>query len=621
MSTPLPVIVGLGGINAAGRISFDHAYRRMVIDALPEAAQQSTLRSLGALMGIDDAQAQRAHILDHTLIRRVEAWDTESVLWQSRFAAQGTNGDHLRFTTSKRQLPTRLPSGWQVEAGDGDTVTVTVSGDAEFLLADARPAKVTSAGQIPSGFDPGALYQSRNHPRALQLTVFAASDALRSTGFSLDALKAQIAPDQFAVYASSAMGQLDNEGYGGLFRNSLMGRRPTAKNVPLGLAEMPADFVNAYVLGGTGGAAGIVGACASFLYNLKQGMEDIRSGSKRLVLVGNAEAPVIPEVMEGYRTMGALAEDEALAALDGTDTVDNRRACRPFSDNCGFTVAEASVFAVLMDDALALELGARVLGSVADVFVNADGFKKSIPGPGIGNYLTVAKAMASARDLLGDKALKAHTHIQAHGTGTPQNRVTESHILNSLAATFGIERWPVAAIKAYVGHSMAPAAGDQLSAVVGLWRDGILPGIATIDHIADDVSHDHLLLPLQHQSFDATTQQAAFINSKGFGGNNATGLILAPEQTRHMLRKRWGERAMTDYAHRHEAIDAAAQAYDAAMCEQTLESIYQFGEGVLEGEDLTIEADSVRVPGYALPVTLESLSLYRDMHDAEDPSA
>ena len=56
--------------------------------------------------------------------------------------------------------------------------------------------------------------------------------------------------------------------------------------------------------------------------------------------------------------MGALAEDEALMALDGrTDHPDYRRACRPFSDNCGFTVAEGAVYAVLMDDELAVQLG------------------------------------------------------------------------------------------------------------------------------------------------------------------------------------------------------------------------------------------------------------------------
>ena len=71
--------------------------------------------------------------------------------------------------------------------------------------------------------------------------------------------------------------------------------------------------------------------------------------------------------------MGALAEDEELMKLDNSDQCDNRRACRPFSSNAGFTVAEASVWIVLMDDELAMQHGAQVMGSVGDVFVNADG--------------------------------------------------------------------------------------------------------------------------------------------------------------------------------------------------------------------------------------------------------
>ena len=151
-----------------------------------------------------------------------------------------------------------------------------------------------------------------------------------------------------------------------------------------------------------------------------------------------------------------------------------------------------------MDDELALELGAEIYGSVPDVFVNADGFKKSIPSPGIGNYVTMAKAMATARSLIGDGGLRERSYIHAHGTGTPQNRVTESEIMNELAKTFGITNWPVAAVKAYLGHTLAPASGDQLTSALGTWKYGFIPGIATIDHIADDVHASHLTIGSGH---------------------------------------------------------------------------------------------------------------------------
>lgn len=62
-----------------------------------------------------------------------------------------------------------------------------------------------------------------------------------------------------------------------------------------------------------------------------------------------------------------------------------------------------------MDDALALELGADIHGSVPDVFINADGFKKSISAPGPGNYLTMAKAVAAAAQIVGEKSVRQHS--------------------------------------------------------------------------------------------------------------------------------------------------------------------------------------------------------------------
>ena len=612
----LPVIVGFGGINPAGRVSFHHAYRRMVVDALGAADQQATYASLAGLMGLGtpDAAETRSYIDRHTLIRRIELWDPDQILVHSAVRLTPEEGaSPLRFLLNKRQLPEHIPEHWQVESADEKVARVTIHGELEALFPDMRSSRVTSAGQLPTGFNPGERYPSRNHPRGLQLTVFGASDALRSTGIDIDTLKNAVHPDEFAVYSGSAMGQLDNDGYGGMFQNPLLGRRPTAKNVPLGLNEMPGDFINAYVLGSVGGAAGIIGACATFLYNVRHGIEDIMAGRKRIVVVGNAEAPIVPEVIEGYRMMGALAEDEQLMALDGSTTADNRRACRPFSSNAGFTVAESAVYTVIMDDELAIELGARVLGSVAGVFVNADGYKKSIPGPGIGNYLTVGKALGLARAMLGEEGVRHRTHMQAHGTGTPQNRVTESHILNEMAKLHGIERWPVAAIKAYVGHSMAPAGGDQLAAVLGTWAHGWLPGITTIDHIAEDVHHSHLNLPLKHLELDTGEQQAALINSKGFGGNNATGLFLSPSVTEAMLTRRFGAKRMQAYRRRNEAVARVAADYDRRADSGEIPPIYQFGEGVLDADDLSISLEEIRMPGFGKPVKLNLTNPWPDM--------
>ena len=196
----------------------------------------------------------------------------------------------------------------------------------------------------------------------------------------------------------------------------------------------------------------------------------------------------------------------------------------------------------------AMEMGANIYGSVADVFINADGFKKSIPGPGIGNYITVGKAMGTIKSMLGDQALQQNTYMQAHGTGTPQNRVTESHIFNELAKVYGLSKWPITAIKAYIGHSLACASGDQIASSLGVWQDGIIPGINTTPSLAEDVHSSHLNFLLEHTEIDPTTMAATLINSKGFGGNNATAAILSPTVTKSMLQKRFLLMKLLKYA-------------------------------------------------------------------------
>lgn len=612
----LPVIVGIGGANTAGRVSFHHAFRRIVIDAIGAADADDTYASLAALMRLNDDPADpstREYIRDNTLIRRISRFDPTDIVRHRQATISAAERHGIRFVVAKRHLPENVPPGWYVEPLDERRVTVHVKEDTSVLFPERTTSRVTSAGQLPTGFEPGRLYPSRSHPRGLELAIFGASDAVQSVGIDWSELRARVRPDAFAVYAGSAMGQLDDHSNAGLMQLPLKGKRVTSKHVAFGLPDMSADFVSAYTIGNVGAISGIIGACATFLYNLGRAVDDIRAGKLRVALVGGAEAPIVPEIVEGYRVMGALAEDEALMALDGSDTVDNRRACRPFGNNCGFTVAEGAVYAVVCDDALALELGANIHCAAPAIHVNGDGFKKSISSPGVGNYLTMAKTMSMARAILGDDSLRRRTFVHAHGTGTPQNRVTESRILDELAGVFGIEHWPVAAVKSVLGHSMAPASGDQLACALGTWAYDCVPGITTIDAIADDVSHEHLRLETGHFELPGKDVDAVFINSKGFGGNNATGLFLAPDVTHRMLARKHGGRAMAAYNDRNAAVRERALAYDAAMTRGDTRVLYGYGEGVIDGDDLDLSDTELRVPGYARPIPLDTENPFPDM--------
>lgn len=629
----LPVIVGFGGFNAAGRSSGHHAYRRLVIESLPEESRQETLAGLAVMMGLvshvdgayrdsadqvlglaDIAARYGEQVLDGTLIRRIDKafFDVDAAHWQ-KSAALGSGESALVFELRKRDLPEPPPAEWVIEDLDGDKVRVTAA-SLEVKFDSYRDIPVKSAGQLPRGFNPGSLYNSHYHPRALQLAVIGASDAIQSMGLKWQEIMAVVQPDQVAVYASNVMSQMDENGFGGLLQSRLKGGRVSAKQCPLGLNTMPADFVNAYILGSVGQTGAITGACASFLYNLQAAAEDIASGKCRVAVVGCAEAPIVAEIIDGYATMGALASEDKLKKLDGTDEADPRRTSRPFGENAGFTMAEASQYVVLMDDALAIELGADIHGAVGDVFINADGFKKSISAPGPGNYVTMAKAVASARAILGEESVKKRSFIQAHGSSTPQNRVTESQIFDQVAQVFGIDAWPVSAVKAYVGHSLSAASGEQLIASLGVFKYGIIPGIKTIDKVADDVFADRL----QISTRDVVVSQpldVAFLNSKGFGGNNATASIFAPHVVERMLKRRYGEKLMARYHDRREQVRTAAQAYDRAALRGDFATIYHFGEGLIDESQIKLDLESLQLPGFVQAVDLTFVNRFADMCD------
>ncbi|GIC78923.1 beta-ketoacyl synthase [Moritella sp. F3] len=611
----LPLIVGLGGINAAGRSSGFHSYKRLVCDALQDDVMASTWQDLAQRMGLDSSDINAdiiAQIKAGTLVRHATTFDPKAVPFQ-RKAKLTAGAEPITFQLKKSKLPHTIPANWSLTDIDNKTVTVTVEGDFDVLINDAIDYPVSSAGNIPTGFDLDKLYNSRSHPRGLKLTVYGASDALNSLGVDWDSILTLINPDEVSVYAGSALGQVDENSFGGMLSAYFKGGRVSTKMMAMALAEMPADFINSYVINSAGTTGTNMGACASFLYNLRQGMLDIQSGKSKVAIVGNAEAPVETGVMEGFRVMGALAEDDQLKALDNSDSVDNRRACRPFSSNAGFTMAESAQFVVLMDDELALELGVTIYGSVADVFINADANKKSISAPGIGNYVTVAKATALAKAILGEGGLQ-HTFVQAHGTGTPQNRVTESHILSEVAASFNITNWPVTAIKSYVGHSMGAAAGDQLVASLGVWQHGWIPGIKTIDHIADDVHQANLNILTDHQFVGDKGQEmkAVLLNAKGFGGNNATGLVLSPQQTLMMLKAKYGASVVNTYQEKNSQIQQTAATADRNACAGDENIRYAFGNAVIDEAGVNISTEEVRLQGFANAIKLAQSNPYQD---------
>ena len=196
----LPIIVGFGGINGAGRASGHHAFGRMAYSALSSEQQQRTLDALATLMGLGSAQGKEDYILDHTLIRRIEKshFDVDSVSWNRRFPTE-SNGHPVNFDIARKHLPDTIPPDWVVKPSSVTHANVQIVGQQDFLLPTHREFEVKSAGQLPSGFEPGKLYPSRNHPRGLQMTVYAASDALANLGVDWDLVCDRVSPDQVRI--------------------------------------------------------------------------------------------------------------------------------------------------------------------------------------------------------------------------------------------------------------------------------------------------------------------------------------------------------------------------------------------------------------------------------------
>jgi acetoacetyl-[acyl-carrier protein] synthase len=392
-------------------------------------------------------------------------------------------------------------------------------------------------------------------------------------------------------------------------QSRIKGSRASSKNLALGLVEMSADFINAYVLGNVGRTGHSVGACATFLYNLQMGKEAIESGSSKVSIVGAAEAPITPEIIDGFFAMSALSDDKRMLELQASngESIDSgpiqTRACRPFGNNAGMVLGESSQFVILMEANLAIELGADIYGSVASVHSHSDGHKSSISGPGVGNYITMAKCTADAEKDLGLKALRQNTFVHAHGTGTPANRTTESHILNEIANTFGIKNWPITAIKSYLGHSMAPASGDQLIASLGTWNKGIIPGIHSTDTLADDVYSENLDILLEDKMEEENFYKGCFLNAKGFGGNNASAFILSPKETQIKMESLVTKNKYNQYLKNIGETRKKSSQYNKSCLKGDYQVTYKFNENVLNGEtDIEISRKGMKLKGFKKPI-------------------
>ena len=125
-----PVICSVGGINSAGRSSFDFSYKRLVLDSLDTRSKELILKDLNSLTNSEISSEK--DILKKTLVRKI-------------------NSDLF---------------------------------DPELLMKDVM--NVNAAGQLPEGINLSKMYNSRQHPKGIQMTIFGVTDCLKNLGKDWD---------------------------------------------------------------------------------------------------------------------------------------------------------------------------------------------------------------------------------------------------------------------------------------------------------------------------------------------------------------------------------------------------------------------------------------------------
>jgi len=555
MAKPIPCLVGFGGLTPAGRGSHNLSYSRMIYDLESEQNKFNYLKSVLTLCGLIDETTEATEIeqlilskenevLENTLMRKLDYEFFRNTFWSYDY-----------------EMP------------------------------------ANACGQLPYRLDPVTHYASRQHPKALGMSIVGFTDAMSDAGFDLRKEIDTYGRDKVGCFAGCAVMNMDRYSGDGLFASYPMGKRASSKHISFTLPEMTADFINAYVTGSLGITGHFIGACATSLYNLNAGVELIKSGKSELVIVGAAEAILGPPAYIGFSAMGAMATDERMTNLQQLlgegDDLDYTKFCRPFGDNMGMVCGESAGFAILMSDRLALEVGANIRGCFLNVNINADGNKKSISGPGAGNYFSVGKTFKDIETVFGSKTLQEKSCFLAHGTGTPLNRITESHIISTFAKEFGIENLPVTSVKSKLGHTMGTAGMDQIWCGLGALESQKLTGICTIPKLADDVFKDNLDFFLDNKEF-SSQKDIAFLNSKGFGGNNATSALISSSLTEELLQRRFTEKELKAWKKKREATLKLREKNFELAVNSDIEPIYEFDKDVLDLTDLEISKKNIK---------------------------
>ena len=370
---------------------------------------------------------------------------------------------------------------------------------------DATKLPVRFAGEVRN-FDATEYFgpkNARRQDRVTQLGFGAAVDALADAG------ELGADPSRCAVIAATGVGGLESME---INQQTFMERGASRVSPFFVTMMMPNATAGAISInfGWTGPNMCIATACAAGTHAIGEGARLIRDGTADAVVAGGTEAGVTPLTVSAFARMGALS----------TRNDDPARASRPFdAERDGFVMSEGAGFVILEPLERAIARGANVYGVVAGYGRNGDAYHITAPSPG-GAGAAVCMQLA-----LEDAGIEASDvgHVNAHGTSTPLNDASEAEALHKV---FGDHAPPVTSTKGVTGH-MIGAAG-AVEAVIALLsiRDGIVPPTANLEKIGDEIDLD-----VVSGEPRVVSPAPVLSNSFGFGGHNATLILVPPDRT------------------------------------------------------------------------------------------
>lgn len=246
-----------------------------------------------------------------------------------------------------------------------------------------------------------------------------------------------------------------------------------------------------------------VSACATSSHAIADAFMLIQRGSADIMLCGGSEAPITELSIGGFNSMRALS----------TWNEWYEEASRPFDkDRSGFVMGEGSGSLVLEELQHALDRGAHIYAEIAGVGLTADAHHITAPDP------TGDGAARSMKAAVLDAGLKIEDvdYINAHGTSTPYNDVTETKAIKSV---FGEHAYALAisSIKSMTGHLLGGAGGIEAIATAMTVANDIIP--PTINYTTPDPECDLFYCP---NTAVNRPVNVALSNTFGFGGHNAT---------------------------------------------------------------------------------------------------